>query len=220
MLFVPAILTPKSQPLTSADMNVSIQTPQTAKPVASQTAVKPAQPIPAVPTLELASIGDGAEPIVAPPVKAEKPTETPVANAPKASITTPKDLVATVPNTPAKTPKKTSSAPLVPIKLESVGDDGNTKQSRASTAQKTPKTAKKSAIKAEKWLRVGSFSNLSNADKLAENLKRKKFSVKIENTKVSGKPFRRVLVGPFSSDAQMRKVQKQIRAEGFSPSVQ
>lgn len=220
MLFVPAILTPKSQPLTSADMNVSIQTPQTAKPVASQAAVKPTEPIPAVPTLELASIGDGAEPVTAPPVKTAKPTETPITNEPKASITTPKDLVATVPNTPAKAPKKSSSGPLMPIKLESVGGDGSIKQSRASAAQNAPKTEKKSAIKAEKWLRVGSFSDLSNADKLAENLKRKKFSVKIENTKVSGKPFRRVLVGPFSSDAQMRKVQKQIQAEGFSPSVQ
>ncbi len=104
-------------------------------------------------------------------------------------------------------PKSAKEKTTAAIHLESV-----------STEKTTAPTLKTS--KQERWVRVGSFSNLKNADKLAAALQRKKYPVKIENIKVSGKPYRRVLVGPFASDKEMRRVLNQIQSEGLSPRIQ
>ncbi len=105
-------------------------------------------------------------------------------------------------------PKPTEKT-LVPIKLES------TDSSQPDKSLRINNTAKQ-----ESWVRVGSFSDLDNADKLALDLRRKKYPVKIENTKISGKPYRRVLLGPFASDDEMRKVLNQVQREGFTPEIQ
>ncbi len=104
---------------------------------------------------------------------------------------------------------------MMPIKLESLGvADG-----AAGSGKKTDNFQLR-VKKKESWLRVGSFSNLKNADKLAEELKRKKYSVKIENTSISGTPYRRVLIGPFNSDKETRKALEQMKLDGFTPSLQ
>ncbi len=98
---------------------------------------------------------------------------------------------------------------LVTVKLESFD------------AQKTTKPIETvKAHKQESWVRVASFSNVENANELVAKLKSKKYPVSIENIKVKGKPYHRVLLGPYASEKEMRKVLDQIQKEGFSPDVQ
>lgn len=194
LLFVPAILTPTEQPLSNPDLPVSsISKP---KVIVNNTVTPPKVPS-KTNTLSLESLADEtAKPQTDSQIAA---AEQPVVNQPVEDelITKAEDLL-------PKTKKN-----LVPIKLESLGTSGT------ATSTPTLKTQKQ-----ESWVRVGSFSNLKNADALAAELKRKNYSVKIENTNISGKPYRRVLIGPFSSDKEMRKVLNQIQLEGFSPNVQ
>ncbi len=102
---------------------------------------------------------------------------------------------------------------LVPVKLENF---------ETKTTKKSGETVVKSVKpdKQESWVRVASFSNLANADELVAQLKRKNYPVKIENIKIKNKPYRRVLLGPYASEKEMRSVLNQIQKEGFHPDVQ
>lgn len=197
LLFVPAILTPTEQPLSNPDLPVSsISKP---KVIVNNTVTPPKVPS-KTNTLSLESLADEtAKPQTDSQIAA---AEQPVINKPNQPVED--ELITKAEDLLPKTKKN-----LVPIKLESLG------ASNTATSAPTLKTQKQ-----ESWVRVGSFSNLKNADALAAELKRKNYSVKIENTKISGKPYRRVLIGPFSSDKEMRKVLNQIQLEGFSPNVQ
>ncbi len=111
-----------------------------------------------------------------------------------------------------QTPKPNSDnkKELVSVKLESF----DTKKPEKTDIKVTKPN------KQESWVRVASFSNLANADELVAQLKRKNYPVKIENIKIKGKPYRRVLLGPYASEKEMRSVLNQIQKEGFSPDVQ
>lgn len=189
LLFVPAILTPNSEPLSNPQFGSDTASPQVVIQQPEKTTT-----IPEVAPLTLESIDQ--------------------------SKTTGKNLVAaTVPKTTNPVTKaqdllpekSTQSQPMVAIKLESLAQ---------SDASKPRRTGSNSKSIPESWVRVGSFSNLDNADKLAEQLKRRQYSVKIENTTISGKSYRRVLIGPFRSEKDLSNVLEQIRSEGFSPSIQ
>lgn len=194
LLFVPAILTPVQKTIDNPNFNVSVK-PDTSQPVMVTT--MPNTKSSEKPLVQLESVESQPE-------IGKEPTKT-------APITTPENLVA------GTQPSKSATAkPMVAIKLESLGDAGGPQKPVVRPANENNPALKKR----ESWVRVGSFSNLANADKLAAELKDKKYSVKIENTKVSGKPYRRVLIGPFSSSEEMRKVLDQIRLDGFSPSIQ
>ncbi len=106
--------------------------------------------------------------------------------------------------------KDVTPKPLVPVKLESF-DTKKTQQTVATTVK---------ATKSGSWVRVAGFSNVENANELVAKLKHKKYPVSIENIKVKGKPYHRVLLGPYASEKEMRKVLDQIQKEGFSPDVQ
>lgn len=187
LLFVPAILTPNSEPLSNPQFGSDTVSPQVVIQQPEKTTT-----IPEVAPLTLESIDQskttGQEVVVA-----TAPTKT-------NPVTKAQDLLPQ---------KSTQNKPMVAIKLESLAQSDSTK----------PKHTDSKTIP-ESWVRVGSFSNLDNADKLAEQLKRRQYSVKIENTTISGKSYRRVLIGPFRSEKDLSNVLKQIRSEGFSPSIQ
>ncbi len=113
-----------------------------------------------------------------------------------------------------KPAKEQENTELPPIKLESF----DAKKAQKTEEQTTVKTVKPN--KQESWVRVASFSNLANADELVAQLKSKKYPVKIENIKIKGKPYRRVLLGPYASEKEMRNVLSQIQKEGFTPDIQ
>lgn len=238
MLFVPAVLTPKNNGTVSTpDLSIKVHSDNplaksntTQSTVANQTptTAKENHTTPGTPTLQLESFDDAV---------ATNTARTVQPNTTTATITRPEDLVQSPQSTQSNTSTavasaKNASARALPIKLESFGDDkpSNKPSNRVSTATTTavsttesPKTnnlTNNTAKQREQWIRVGSFSDLSNADNLAAMLKRKRYSVKIENVTVSGQPYRRVLLGPFTDNKKMQKVLKQISAEGFSPSIQ
>ncbi|PIE45482.1 MAG: hypothetical protein CSA45_02670 [Gammaproteobacteria bacterium] len=113
-----------------------------------------------------------------------------------------------------------SSQPM-PFQLESIGGIDEAKgEKEQAVAHKIKEKVKEKTKGEERWVRIGSFSDLANADKLAKTLKTKNFPVHVETVKVSGKRYKRVLVGPFYNEKVMRAVLKQMRAAGFTPDIQ
>lgn len=117
---------------------------------------------------------------------------------------------------PSQKPSQTRStkAKPVPVVLESAMDLGK------ASASVAPVTTKTNNVASTSWLRVGSFSSKANANHLAEQLKKKRHAVKIEIITVDGKNYRRVLVGPFTSEQKLQSAQKAIRTDGYKPSIQ
>ncbi len=170
------------------------------------------------------------------------------ANKPTSSIsetenTPPLPKVVTLESTPVVAPKeKTGTAKqatkLVPISLESLDNSNDVATTKTeiktnieknspsavkkATAKITPKlNNKKPTAMNVSWIRVGSFSDNANAEKLATLLKRQHYAVKIEKTTVNGTVYRRVLVGPFTDEKKMQTVLKHINASGeYTPSIQ
>lgn len=70
------------------------------------------------------------------------------------------------------------------------------------------------------WVRVGSFADLKNANKLAADLGANGFKTSVKTITVSGKNYHRVLIGPFVKEGNMNKVIRKLKAEGFTPSIQ
>lgn len=75
-------------------------------------------------------------------------------------------------------------------------------------------------IKKSSWIRVGSYADLENAEKLAKQFKERKLPVKVEEVQISGVAYRRVLIGPFTDTEKLDQVLKVIQAEGHTPAVQ
>ncbi|MBS9778110.1 MAG: SPOR domain-containing protein [Gammaproteobacteria bacterium] len=103
---------------------------------------------------------------------------------------------------------------MVPIKLESLDVASTSVNANKPKAVSMPNVSSK-----QRWLQIGSFSDLANAEKLAKELQQKKYSVTVENTSVKGKPYRRVLIGPFNSDQDMHKTLKRAERDGYSLNI-
>ncbi len=196
LLFVPAILTPIKQPLTNPNFPVS--TTVIPKVLVNKQSAKSAhETVKKTETIKLVSTEDSAS-------ENNQSTRTePVAETKVKSTKTPVS-------------HQQSSNQLVPVKLESL------ETKKAEKIKKAEKAIVKAVkpTKQESWIRVASFSNLANADELVTQLKRKKYPVKIENITIKNKPYRRVLLGPYASEKEMRSVLNQIQKEGFRPDVQ
>lgn len=189
-LFIPAILTPDSKPLTNPDLAINIR-PSENTTVAVMPKNKPVE-------LVSAKEGDG---IVVQPLSLESLSEDVAVSAQK-------------PSNQQTAQQATKKKPLMAISLESVDDRPS------AVVQKPAAASNKEKNTPASWLRIGSFSSRKNADKLAATLKSSRYPVKIETIKVEGKAFQRVLVGPFSNEKRMTKIMKSIQKRGYNPSVQ
>ncbi len=107
-------------------------------------------------------------------------------------------------------PSADAGSNLVPVKLESVA---------AVSPQTQSLTADDRGDKTS-WIRVGSYADLKNADRLAKEYRDRKLPVKIEEVQISGVAYKRVLIGPFTDKEKLQKVMKVIQQEGHSPAVQ
>lgn len=88
----------------------------------------------------------------------------------------------------------------------------------AVTKPITQSTDSKSAMAA--WVRVGSFADLHNAEKLAKDLGLQGFKTSVKTIVVSGTNYHRVLIGPFDSDEKAKKVIGRLSKKGFTPNIQ
>ncbi len=167
---------------------------------------------------------------------------TPATSISETENTPPLPKVVTLESTPVAPNEKTDTAKqptkLVPISLESLDNSNDVATTKTeiktnieknspsvvkkATAKITPKlNDKKPTAMKVSWIRVGSFSDNANAEKLATLLKRQHYAVKIEKTTVSGTVYRRVLVGPFTDEKKMQTALKHINASGkYTPSIQ
>ncbi|PIE47977.1 MAG: hypothetical protein CSA42_01010 [Gammaproteobacteria bacterium] len=203
LLFVPVIINPDNTQLNNPDATVEIPTNQ-------------------------------------PVVSTNKTTNKPDLSKADLSKTLALESASTSPKEKTNTDKQASK--LVPISLESLDNSNDVAETKPATkpaikpnidknspsvvkkatAKITPKPKDKkpAAIKVS-WIRVGSFSDNANAEKLAALLKRQHYAVKIEKTTVNGTVYRRVLVGPFTDEKKMQTALKHISANGeYIPSIQ
>lgn len=162
------------------------------------------------------------------------------------ALTNPDLAIAIQSNSPKATPKNTEIPPAPALALESIGSPDKPSAQLAKAEKKPAKTSqqpkpmtislestsdiepKKPAVKSVtakatqkvSWLRVGSFSSMANAQNLADTLKKNQFPVKIETTAVGEKTFRRVLVGPFTNEKQLKVAMQRISEGGYEPRIQ
>ncbi|MGY0399552.1 MAG: SPOR domain-containing protein [Ostreibacterium sp.] len=208
MLFIPIILTPENKTINNPHLSIHVQ---------------PNNPVSTAST-SFANKTDANASIIAvpenPPALQLESLDAIVKKDEVIAITTPENLILpSQPSPPAKlkTSAKEKSSNFLPITLTSLDNKAVTVNKASSLGKTKDKPAKKNH---ESWVRVGSFSNMANADELTQKLEKQHFSVKIENKIISGTLFRRVLVGPFSNDAEIRAALKKIKSEDFSPSTQ
>lgn len=188
MLFAPAILSPKSQPIKNPALAIDIQTNHSDH-----------QRLPQPPEANTANVATAMANQTPPKVTLE-------------SIDTDESIAVTETTSRPRQSSTNNTAKLTPISLESIAPEENTKVK--------PQPSQSQPIKYTSWLRVGSFASAANANSLANRLKKNRFSVKIESTVVSGKTFRRVMVGPFTDEKKMRAAMKKIKDSGYDPSIQ
>lgn len=207
LLFVPAILTPPQHTLVNPTFSMNREVTPSPSAMADSSLAHQASTatIPHVPELQLASVDDQASVSQIPQLTADHQQRQP------ASVIDTNNQ----PQTPAKDETR-----LIPISLESV-DTSSTSTSKAKPSQVHPPTASVASPSVQsQWVRVGSFTDMGNAKKVAGQMKRKQYAVKIKPVKVSGVVYQRVLVGPFDNETTLRQAMQQIQSSGYQPAIQ
>lgn len=160
---------------------------------------KPTITIEGMPTLELQSVDEDTA-----IASTESPTPSAQPTQPATSLDVPDTATTEAPQT-------------LPVKLESLSLADGSQSNRPSQNAEGDSGKKLDKVS---WIRVGSYADLENAEKLANAFKARKLPVKIEEVQISGVAYRRVLIGPFTEADKLDKVMKIIQAEGHTPAVQ
>lgn len=206
LLFLPVILNPDDSQLSNPDLSLGAKTDKPVVKVSTEN-----QKIPEVPTLELSSVeSDVADTAVTPgSQKKQKEQLLPVSLESLSGDAVAQKTGLTKKNTSKQHVTLQNKASTVKKATAKVVAKNNTEK---QTASKTTKTS---------WIRVGSFADENNANKLAALLKRQRYSVKIEKTSVGDTIYQRVLVGPFTDEKKMQAALARIAADGkYAPSIQ
>lgn len=192
---LPKLLTPAPSEFTVDGFELVVNNHSTA----DMPSRNPDVSIDSTPPLELQSVTENSALLTAETTASEQSTIT----QPTAEITQPQEQV----------------QPM-PVKLESLSQLAESTASKPlQTNDQTTNNGGNAADKTS-WIRVGSYADLENADKLAEQFKARKLPVKVEAVQISGVAYKRVLVGPFTDNNKLQNVIKIIQAEGHAPAVQ
>lgn len=116
-------------------------------------------------------------------------------------------------STPAPTVNNTVQTSTRTVTSRPVQNQSKPTQNRVASAAKT------TSIVTEYWIQIGSFSSLSKANGVKENLKKNGAASMISTKEVNGDNFYRVRIGPYSNNNEAKKFLSWIKElEGFNDS--
>ncbi len=126
--------------------------------------------------------------------------------------------IASTDNNPTPVTLEPTKAPgQVVITLEDYTPTTRTRATNAViTTPTTTPTVNNQVVENKKlWIRVASFSNMKNANKLAQKLKQNRLPVTSKMVTIANIKYKRIIVGPYENKAKVKKALGTLKAKGY-----